>query len=143
MNSAYGEVQEYKDLITYIEKSKTEDSEMLINRQLIEFRMNSINRDRQKSLKSAMIMKGRSSVVLQDVNDLLKQEMPEDRRSETETRGMEAIQTELNAAAMVNALYGRNKAAMGLIRYLDNMDVDDQLVKAMMDADDLKKVEGQ
>ena len=143
LNSAYGEVQEYKDLITYIEKSKTEDSEMLINRQLIEFRMNSINRDRQKSLNSAMIMKGRSSVVLQDVNDLLKQEMPEDRRSETETRGMEAIQTELNAAAMVNALYGRNKAAMGLIRYLDNMDVDDQLVKAMMDADDLKKVEGQ
>ena len=143
LNAVHGEVQEYQDIITYIEKSKTETEEMLINRQLVEFRLNSINRDRQKALNTAMVMKGRWSMVQQDLSELLKIDMPDDERDPIEKKGTEAIEAELNAAAMVNALYGRAKAATGLIRYLDNMDVDDQLVRAVMDADPERKVEGQ
>ena len=143
LNAVHGEVQEYQDIITYIEKSKTEVEEMLINRQLVEFRLNSINRDRQKALNTAMVMKGRWSMVQQDLSELLKIDMSDDERDPIEKKGTEAIEAELNAAAMVNALYGRAKAATGLIRYLDNMDVDDQLVRAVMDADPERKVEGQ
>lgn len=142
LNAVHGEVQEYQDLIAYIDRSKTESEEMLINRQLLEFRLGSISKDRQKSMNTAMVMRGRRSMIQQDIVNLLDDNTPSEERDATEKKGTEAFQAEFDAAALVNAMYGRYKVSVNLIKYLDNIDPDDQIVKAIMDADEIKKEEG-
>jgi len=142
-NAAHGEVQEYQDLIAYIDKSSVEDQEFFLNRQLIDFRMTSINRDRQSSMNSAMVMRGRRSIVQQEVNEAMQKAITDEERDEIEKKGAEVFNNEFNAASLVNALYGRAKVVTNLLKYLDNMDADDQLVKAIIEADPLGKAEGE
>jgi len=143
-NSLHGEIQEYQDLINYIDKGKVGEEEMFINRQLLEFRMNTIQKERQNSMNTAMIMRGRRTVIQQDLTSIQNGSTVEDGvRDEIEKKGADAFNDEFNSAAMVNALYGRNKVLVGLLRYLDNMQPEDNVLVAAMMNDPLRKIEGQ
>jgi len=144
LNVEWGRVQELEDLIRYIEAASKGDEEILINRQLLEFRWGLINKERAEALQTLHVARGRRSMKQEDIIPVLQgKELEDTERDKLEKTGQETFQAEFDAASMVNALHGRQKILAEFIRYLDNQDPDDQLVAAVMNADPLKKAEGE
>lgn len=66
-----------------------------------------------------------------------------EQQKDYQLQGGKAFERELNNASMTNALMGRRGMIMDLMKFIDNYDPDDKIVRTLINADPLKKAEGQ
>ena len=143
VNIQFGRSQELDDLVAYTQKAQEQplsggNSSPLINRQMLEFRMNSVQSALNQTMQQTLHQRGQRAAY----SDLY-QKAEFSGRDALQQSGAQAFQRELNSATMTNALTGRREVIIELIRYLDNIDPEDKVLKVLMENDPLQKKEGE
>ena len=143
VNIQFGRSQELDDLVAYTQKAQEQplsggNSSPLINRQMLEFRMNSVQSALNQTMQQTLHQRGQRAAY----SDLY-QRAEFSGRDALQQSGAQAFQRELNSATMTNALTGRREVIIELIRYLDNIDPEDKVLKVLMENDPLQKKEGE